>query len=62
LKVLNEKRLQHALYFFLLSVSQGKERPCRQTFTEETLKKEWEGAVKTFLVADFATGFRWYKR
>jgi hypothetical protein len=36
------KVIQHALYFFLLSVSQGKERACRQTFTEETLKKEWE--------------------
>jgi uncharacterized protein YukE len=32
-----------------------------KTLTQETLKKEWEGAVRTLLVADFASAFRrWY--
>jgi histone-lysine N-methyltransferase SETMAR len=34
-----------------------------KTLTQDTLKKEWEGAVRTILAADFATVFRrWYKR
>jgi predicted Zn-dependent peptidase len=33
-----------------------------KTLTQETLKKEWEEAVRTLSAADFATAFRqWYK-
>jgi histone-lysine N-methyltransferase SETMAR len=33
-----------------------------KTLTQETLKKAWEGAVRTLLAADFATAFRrWYE-
>jgi histone-lysine N-methyltransferase SETMAR len=34
-----------------------------KTLTQETLKKEWERAVRTLSAADFATAFRqWYDR
>jgi histone-lysine N-methyltransferase SETMAR len=34
-----------------------------KTLTQENLKKEWEGAVRTLSVADFTTAFkRWYER
>ncbi len=34
-----------------------------KTLTQETLKKEWEGAFRTLSAADFATAFRcWYER
>jgi histone-lysine N-methyltransferase SETMAR len=34
-----------------------------KTLTQETLKKAWEGAVRTLSAADFATAFRrWYER
>jgi histone-lysine N-methyltransferase SETMAR len=35
----------------------------KRELTQETLKKEWEGVVRTLLAADFATAFRrWYER
>jgi hypothetical protein len=34
-----------------------------KTLIQETLKKEWEGAVRTLSGANFATAFsRWYER
>jgi histone-lysine N-methyltransferase SETMAR len=34
-----------------------------KTLTQEILKKEWEGAMRTLSAADFAKAFwRWYKR
>ncbi len=34
-----------------------------KTLTQETLKKEWEGAVRTLSGANFATAFsQWYER
>jgi hypothetical protein len=33
-----------------------------KSLTQDTLKKTWEGAVRTLLAADFATAFRcWYE-
>jgi histone-lysine N-methyltransferase SETMAR len=33
------------------------------TLARETFKKEWEGAVRTFMTADFAKAFQqWYHR
>jgi hypothetical protein len=33
------------------------------TLTQETFKKEWEGAVRSIAAADFAEAFRrWYER
>jgi hypothetical protein len=31
-----------------------------KTLTKETLKKEWEGAVRTLSAADFTTAFSWW--
>jgi hypothetical protein len=30
-----------------------------QKLTQETLKKKWEGTVRTLSMVDFATAFRW---
>jgi hypothetical protein len=47
--------------FFLFSSM--KRELAGKTLTQETLKKEWEGAVITLSAVDFATSFRhWYKR
>jgi hypothetical protein len=52
------KDLALADFFLFPSV---KRELADKTLTQETLKKEWEGAVRTFLVADFASAFRrWY--
>ncbi len=32
--------------------------PAGKTLTQETLEKEWEGAVRTLSTADFVTAFR----
>jgi histone-lysine N-methyltransferase SETMAR len=31
-----------------------------KTLTKETLKKEWEGVVRTLSAADFTLAFRWW--
>jgi histone-lysine N-methyltransferase SETMAR len=60
--------LQHPLYspdlapanFFLFP--KVKKELSGLTLTRETFKKEWEGAVRTLAVADFATAFQqWYR-
>jgi histone-lysine N-methyltransferase SETMAR len=52
--------LAPADFFLFLSV---KRELAGKTLTQETLKKVWEGAVRTLSAADFAMAFRrWYER